>query len=445
MPEPPEFTLRTRQTLEEIEAATLSPFARRSKGSHASRCHEEPEHPYRTAFQRDRDRIIHSRAFRRLKHKRQVFLTSESDHYRTRITHTLEVAQLSRTMARVLGLNEDLVEAIALGHDLGHTPFGHLGEVILNKIMTGARLFEGQTQARNFGGFKHNFQSVRVVDVLEKNYPFTGLNLTAPVREGILKHTGLARGKVDYPDFLHDGLHFEQDIATTLESQVVAICDEIAQRTHDLEDGIRAGLVELQQVRELRIIQIIEQRAGVTDPIRQPEYVYLGLIIRGLINYLVDDAIKMTIANVAEFASRKQRLSEFDEDLVFFSDDLDPLQRELNKFIYKEIIHFSRVKWSDALAEKLLFRLFETYYQYPELLPETLLANELTLTKQELQQEENDPVNRFRNKRRFFRTVCDYVAGMTDSYAVRETERLARSHRIKIDDLRIESARGDQV
>src|SRR3990172_142241 len=152
-----QFSLRTRQQLEDFERQYLAPYAKQSYSTHNSRHFPEQEHSYRTAFQRDRDRIIHSRAFRRLKHKRQVFLTSESDHYRTRITHTLEVAQLARTMARVLGLNEDLVEAIALGHDIGHTPFGHLGETILDKIMTGKCLFKGQKKSYNFFGFKHNY------------------------------------------------------------------------------------------------------------------------------------------------------------------------------------------------------------------------------------------------------------------------------------------------
>ncbi|MFQ6116194.1 MAG: dGTP triphosphohydrolase, partial [bacterium] len=215
--------MRSRQEVEALEEKVLAPYACRSRGAHKTRRFEEPEHAYRTAFQRDRDRIVHSRAFRRLKHKRQVFLTSESDHYRTRITHTLEVSQLSRTMARALALNEDLMEAIALGHDLGHTPFGHLGEVILNEIMVGARTFAGQVQVRNSGGFKHNYQSLRVVDYLEKKYAFKGLNLTAPVREGILKHTRLKKGSFEFPNFDYEGIHFERDFATTIEGQVVAI------------------------------------------------------------------------------------------------------------------------------------------------------------------------------------------------------------------------------
>ncbi|RQV97711.1 dNTP triphosphohydrolase, partial [bacterium] len=255
-----EFKIRDRKFYEELEDKYLAPYAARSKAAHQTRIHPEKEHPYRTAFQRDRDRIVHSRSFRRLKHKQQVFLISEGDHYRTRITHTMEVSQLSRTLAKALGLNEELVEAIALGHDLGHTPFGHIGEVVLNDILSGKDNLEGVLEGKNLGGFKHNYQGVRVVDLLEKKYEFDGLNLTSPVREGILKHTRLYRARYSYPNFYYDGLHFDLDNATTLEGQVVAISDEIAQRTHDLEDGVRAGLAELEQILELDIIKIVEQK-----------------------------------------------------------------------------------------------------------------------------------------------------------------------------------------
>lgn len=441
MPYLPEFKLRTRTSLEEIERATLAPFGKSSKGSHATRLHREREHPYRTAFQRDRDRIIHSRAFRRLKHKRQVFLPSESDHYRTRLTHTLEVAQLSRTMARALGLNEDLVEAIALGHDLGHTPFGHLGEAILNKIMSGKVLFQEQTTAAEFGGFKHNYQSVRVVDEIERKYAFKGLNLTAPVREGMLKHTRLKRGQIQYDVFHYDGLRFEVDMATTLEGQVVALSDEIAQRTHDLEDGIRAGIADINKVRALKIIKKVEQRLHLTHADAADDYVFVGLVIRELINLLVDDVIKQTLKNVQDFNQRKNRMYDFDEELVHFSASVDKLQQELNKFIYREIINLSRVKWSDELGERLLFRLFEAYFRYPETLPASLLAGELKTTSKQLAHAP-DRKAALRQNATFFRAICDYIAGMTDAYAVSEARRLAQQHRIKIDDLRLESALG---
>lgn len=434
------FKKRTRKELEDLELKTLAPYAMLSRGAHSTRQIDEQEHNYRTTFQRDRDRIIHSRAFRRLKHKRQVFLITEGDHYRARMTHTLEVSQLSRTMARVLGLNEDLVEAIALGHDLGHTPFGHLGEVVLNEIMTGKRIFKGETHDQNFGGFKHNYHSLRVVDLLEKKYSFDGLNLSAPVREGILKHTRLKRGQFDFPDFCYEGLRFELDAATTLEGQVVAICDEIAQRTHDLEDGIRAGLVELKKVRKLQIVQQVEEKLKITSLASEDPRLYQGLLVKGLINLLVDDVIEFTLENISKFSKQKGRLADFDEELFRFSPKMNPLQKELNKFIYKEIIDFSRVQWSDELGEKLLYRLFESYYQDPSLLPDYLHKRYSQQTDAQIKKLSPEVLQ---EDSYYFRIICDYIAGMTDQYAIREAKRLGRLKKFQISDLNLELALGE--
>lgn len=439
------FVLRSREDLEAIEENTLAPFAKKSKDAHGTRLFEEPEHAYRTAFQRDRDRIIHSRAFRRLKHKRQVFLTFESDHYRTRITHTLEVAQLSRIMARALGLNEDLVEAIALGHDLGHTPFGHLGEVILNEIMAGTKALRGQTNIQNFGGFKHNYQSVRVVDYLEKKYAFQGLNLTAPVREGILKHTNIRQGQFDYPDFCFEGLYFDRNQATTLEGQVVAICDEIAQRTHDLEDGIRADLVELRHLRTLRVIKNTEKMLQISGLAEQDKNLYQGLLIRGLINLLVDDVIKQTLKNLSEFYDRKGRSKDFDEEIVSFSYGINPLQKDLNKFIYKEIIDYSRINWADDLGEKLIYRLFEAYYLDPKLLPAYILERYFHEMGEQFSPEvlmEENNILKMKNDSKYYRLICDHIAGMTDNFAVHEANRLSKIQKIQTFDLHLDLALG---
>lgn len=439
------FSIRSLKEMEALEEKVLAPYACKSQGAHHSRQFEEPEHGYRTAFQRDRDRIIHSRAFRRLKHKRQVFLTSESDHYRTRITHTLEVSQLSRTMARALALNEDLVEAIALGHDLGHTPFGHLGEVILNQIMVGAKTFAGQQNAKNFGGFKHNYQSLRVVDCLERKYAFEGLNLTAPAREGILKHTRLRGGTFQYPNFNYEGIHFEQDFATTLEGQVVAICDEVAQRTHDLEDGIRAGLVELQQIRGLQIVGDIEKKLRIADLLEKDSILYQGLLIRGLINLLVDDIIRMTLKNLSAYFKRRGKLQDFDEELVCFSPEINPLQKELNQFIYREIIEYSRDTWADDLGEKLLFRLFEAYLLYPDLLPDYILERYFQEKNQKFSialLSNADKTLEMQKDDQFVRSICDYIAGMTDNFAVHEAERLSSIGKIQVHDLRLDFALG---
>lgn len=434
-----DYRLRTREQIENIEQTMLAPYACQSVGAHATRRYAEPEHAYRTCFQRDRDRIIHSRAFRRLKHKRQVFLISESDHYRTRLTHTLEVAQLSRTMARALGLNEDLVEAIALGHDVGHTPFGHLGETVLDQVMRGQRPIGGTGQEADLGGFKHNYQSLRVVDLLEKKYVFPGLNLSAQVREGLIKHTRILRGRFKFPDFNYDGLRFDSDMASTLEGQVVAICDEIAQRTHDLEDGVRAGLVEWKQVAELEIVRMVARNLPPQTPGNEDD-VKVAMVVRALINYLVDDVIGETLKNIAGFERKKKRLKDFDEELVRFSNTVQPLQKQLNKFIYREIIDFSRVRWSDELGEKLLFRMFEAYCLHPELLPERVVLgaglkgktiDSITLPAQRKEYEV------------FFRHVCDYIAGMTDNYALREAQKLANRGKLAIDDLNVGLALGD--
>ncbi len=409
------FSLRTAADWQKFETQWLAPFACRSAGAHATRRVGENEHEYRTAFQRDRDRIIHSRAFRRLKHKRQVFLITEGDHFRTRLTHTLEVAQISRTMARALGLNEDLVEAIALGHDLGHTPFGHLGETVLNEILQGRDVLDGLLDASSFGGFKHNYQSLRVVDVLEQKYEVAGLNLTAPVREGILKHTRLKRGQYNYPAFDASALAFELDAATTLEGQVAAIADEVAQRTHDLEDGLRAGLVEIEAVRRLEIVTLVEERLAIANAIfpstltgkNGDHYLYRNQLINGLINLLVSDIIQQTLQQVERFAGRCKRLRFFDHELVRFSPELEPLQKSLNAFIYQHIIFVPAVQKADAQVREILRTLFKLYYQ------DRQLVSRLSLLK--ISDEKSGP-----------RQIADFIAGMTDNFVLREIERLRR-------------------
>ena len=415
------FKIRNREFFEKAEEDLLAPYATKSKVAHITRIYNEEEHPYRTAFQRDRDRIIHSRAFRRLKHKQQVFLISEGDHYRTRLTHTLEVSQLARTMAKALGLNEELVEAIALGHDLGHTPFGHVGEVVLDNILSGNDNLDGFLTGDNFGGFKHNYQSVRVVDLIEKKYRFDGLNLTSYVREGILKHTHLYREKYLYPDFNFQGLHFEIDVATTIEGQIVAICDEIAQRTHDLEDGVRAGLVELEQVRNVDIIALIEKMYGIKNLLNQDRYTYRNEIIRGLINFLVNDIISTSLKNIASFYQRKKRLDYFDEEIVRFSDQINPLQLQLNQFIYKEIIFKGRGHEINSQNKNIIRKLFQCILKNPVHLPKYIF-NRIKKVDTKQQQQFNSE-----NNVRFLRIIADHIASMTDRFAVLEFEKLNRN------------------
>jgi len=415
------FKIRDRCFYENLEEKTLAPYASKSKGANELRIHPEKDHPYRTAIQRDRDRIIHSRAFRRLKHKQQVFLISEGDHYRTRLTHTLEVAQLSRTMAKALGLNDELVEAIALGHDLGHTPFGHVGETVLNEILSGRDNLDDVLRSKNLGGFKHNYQSLRVVDKIEKKYQFEGLNLTACVREGILKHTRLLRDKYSYPDLIFDGLNFELDFATTLEGQVVAVCDEIAQRTHDLEDGIRAGLVDLEQVRNIKIVRMVENKYKIFNLLKDARYEYRNKMINGLINFFMDDVIETTLKNIEEFYRLKKRSNFFDEEIVQFSNTIDPLQLELNKFIYEEIIYINAEKDTYEKNKDLLRKLYKHFLKNPLQLPEYILKRieSVSNIKRSLWIHHNVTERDF-----FIRIVADHIAGMTDRFAMLELQKL---------------------
>jgi len=278
-----------RRCLEQDEQRRLAPWA--TPSIEAVRFGAgESEDDIRPDFQRDRDRILHSRAFRRLKHKTQVFVPHLADHPRTRLTHTLEVAQVGRTIARSLALNEDLVEAIALGHDLGHTAFGHTGETVLKEILAGevsefALLPEVVAQA---GTFKHNYHSVRVVDLLERRYDQPGLGLTDQVREGILKHTSWSEG-FDFPLPNPRGLALAD--ACHLEGQVVAVADEIAQQTHDLEDGLRAGSVGLEDVESLEIARVVIDGLGSDYSNESRAWLRQNLLIRGMINLFVTDVI----------------------------------------------------------------------------------------------------------------------------------------------------------
>lgn len=413
-----EFNLRDRIFLEALEDKNLSFVATKSASYGQTRLHAEPEHPYRTAFQRDRDRILHSRAFRRLKHKRQVFLTHFGDHYRTRLTHTLEVAQISRTMARSLGVNEDLTEAIALGHDLGHTPFGHLGEMVLHRIMSGEDNLDGLLPAScAVGGYKHNYQSVRVVDLIEKKYPWPGLNLTSAVREGLLKHTRLRRTALQYPDFNFQGLYYSLDHATTLEGQLVAVSDEIAQRTHDLEDGIRAGYVTMDDVGTLPIMQRIQERSAADPSAMTDDYLKRNQWIRTLINFLVTDVLEET----------RRRIQQLDEPTSFipslmawFSEAVHPLQEELDRFIDRRIIHVAIERHSDQQAIQMLRHLFQAYYRSPELLPAYLLQRFSGMVMNPFH---TDALPK-EEQAIFLRVICDHIAGMSDRFAELEFKRI---------------------
>jgi dGTPase len=413
----------SREHFERLEEERLAVFA--SKCARAKR----PRGPVisspgdaRTDYARDRDRIIHSRAFRRLKHKTQVFIPYEGDHFRTRLTHTIEVSQIARSVARALGLNEDLTEAVALGHDLGHTPFGHSGEYVLDRLLR-----ESHPEA---GGFKHNFQSVRVVDRLEKRYEDPGLNLTHDVREGLLKHTSWPRDfpfPLDFPE----GLRFES--GGSLEAQVVNWSDEIAQQTHDLEDGL--PLTEEEAIEELAISrQVRAARGWGSDPASRR-----SALIRGMIGVLSADLVEGSRARIErwletarietseDFYARRDGLPG---DLVAFTDPGRRLYGELREFVYRHIIHSFPVSRHDGHARRVLAGLFEAYRENPRLLPDDLLRvleRELGvrfLREVPLSQIDREVAERYRTQPGFYRTVADHIAGMTDSYCNNEYRQL---------------------
>jgi dGTPase len=350
------------------------------QGTRASRT----VHPYRTEFQRDRERIIHSRAFRRLEYKTQVFINHEGDHYRTRLTHTIEVAQISRTIARALRLNEDLAESIALAHDLGHTPFGHAGERELDQLL------------KEHGGFEHNRQSLRVVDVLEKNYSgFDGLNLTWETREGIVKHSS---------PYDHPGTElFAPQEQPSLEAQIIDLADEIAYNNHDLDDGISSGLIHIDEVTGLHIWHIARDRFGEKSP-GDVKLMVRG-IIRNIINLLVSDLLETT-----QIAARTMGVTSYDQvrsagkKIVGISAHVAEANGELKAFLRSRLYQHYKVARMTMKAQKVVRELFTIYTGHPDTLP-------------------GDYQERIRHDG-VIRTASDYIAGMTDRFALEEHNKL---------------------
>jgi dGTPase len=377
--------LFTRQKLEAIEAQVLAPYAIKSMDSQG-RAFPEDEPVYRTAFQRDRDRILHTTAFRRLEYKTQVFINFEGDYYRTRLTHTLEVTQIGRSLARALGANEDLVEAICLGHDLGHPPFGHSGEAILNKLM------------KAHGGFDHNKQSFRILTKLESRYPkWPGLNLTHEAREGIVKH----ETEYDLSDASTEG--FDPALRASLEAQIANIADELAYNAHDLDDGLRSGLLDPRQLDVLELWRMLKDSIG-WDGQHFDEQIRHRMI-RRMLGIEIDDAIQATGENLDKFnPTSTQELQRLDQNVIAHSAALGALNRDLKDFLYREMYRHYRVTRMAVKAERFITQLFETYVTEPQQLPPSVQVA--------------------REKRGLERAVTDYIAGMTDRYALEEWQRL---------------------
>jgi len=368
---------------------TLAPYASQP-GQSRGRRHAEPPAPTRTAFQRDRDRIVHSTAFRRLVYKTQVFLNHEGDLFRTRLTHSLEVAQLGRSIARSLALNEDLVEAIALAHDLGHTPFGHAGQDALDDCM------------RGHGGFEHNLQSLRVVDELEERYPdFDGLNLTFETREGILKHCSRANAqKLEEREPGGVGRRFLDRTQPGLEAQLCNLADEIAYNAHDIDDGVRSGLVTLEQVDTVPLFARFRREALAQHPhLHGRRLLYES--IRRMLSAQVYDVIDAT-----RTALQAHGIASADEarragPLVTFSAQMRQESTELKQFLLRNLYRHPRVVETTGRAKQVVRELFAAYVAEPAQMGAG-----------------------FAERPDRERAVADYIAGMTDRFAAREHERL---------------------
>jgi len=375
----------TRADLEARERLVLAPFAQKSGDTRGRRYDEEPP-LWRTHFQRDRDRVIHSRAFRRLESKTQVFLNGTGDHLRTRLTHTMEVAGITRNIARALGLNEDLAETIALAHDLGHSPFGHTGEAALNRLM------------RGHGGFEHNQHSLRIVEDLEEKYPtFPGLNLTWEVREGLVKHYTA----YDHPS-RREGFEAKH---SSLEAQVANLSDEIAYYSHDLDDGLDAGLLtEAQLRREVRVWANADRRVKRLHG-KLPDETRRYFIIRCIIDDQVSDVVNTTEARIA--AAGVQSADEVRlhaRPLVAYSPARRIQNIELRRFLYSQLYYTARVREPNDRAGRMLGELFHYYTEHPR--------------------EIGEWSRKRARKTGWPRATCDYLAGMTDRYAILDHQRI---------------------
>jgi len=429
-----EHSVRRRKELEAAEESRLSLVATRSSEAARRRRVEEDPSDIRLAFQRDRDRILHSRAFRRLKHKTQVFVPHVGDHPRTRLTHTLEVSQLARTIARALGLNEDLAEAAAMGHDLGHTAFGHTGESVLDEILRGvnADVTLPEVITSEVGAFKHNYQSLRVVDLFEWRYDQPGLNLSDQVREAILKHTNW---KVDYPFPLADRDGLFLDRPCHLEGQAVAVADEIAQQTHDLEDGLRAGSVGLETAEELTVAQRVIADIGSDRYFKDRSWIRQNSLVRGLIRLFVSDVIETSAARITRFLERhgisdhaefSRHAREVSQTTVWMSSEVEELFGELKGFIYSRIINQGPVSRQDWRARKVVTALFSAYWSEPAILPDYLLrraTEELDLPSLRdlpLKRVAATVAERYHSTPGFARLIVDHLAGMSDRFALEE-------------------------
>ncbi|HZZ08579.1 MAG TPA: deoxyguanosinetriphosphate triphosphohydrolase [Candidatus Binataceae bacterium] len=378
--------LRNREDLEELEARTLAPYAMLSRMSRGRRFPDSP-HPMRTAFQRDRDRIVHSAAFRRLEYKTQVFVNHEGDYYRTRLTHTVEAAQITRTAARALGLNSELAEAVALAHDLGHTPFGHAGERALRALM------------EPYGGFDHNAQSLRTVDWIEVRYPnFRGLNLTFEVREGIIKHSEFKLRPA--------AEEFDPSLFPCLEAQIVDLADEIAYLAHDVDDGLKSQMLTVDDLDRSRLFREAAASTHQASPQAEPGVARYQTVIR-MIDAMVTDLVNNINAELERNSIRSvDDVRRAGRALATFGPAMAPMVEELKQFMRERLYRHYRVSRMTGKAGRVLERLFETYLGEPRQMPDHVLRR-IEVDGEALA-----------------RVVADYIAGMTDRFALDEYRKL---------------------
>jgi dGTPase len=381
--------LFTREKLEQIEDQALAPYGLRSKNSRGRRLPED-EALYRTRFQRDRDRILHTSAFRRLEYKTQVFINYEGDYYRTRLTHTLEVAQIGRSIANALGANEILTETICLAHDLGHPTFGHSGEMTLAKLM------------RDSGGFDHNKQTLRILTELERRYPdFPGLNLTWEVLEGIVKH------ETEYD--VSDARDYNPELRGHLEAQIANVADELTYTAHDLDDGLRSGMITPQMLSGLALWEIITESIGWKGG--QLDDLARHRLIRRLIGIEVTDIVQNTDQRLREsLVHSVDELQRLPYNVVTFGEEPRRRNREIKDFLYNKLYRHYRVMRQSVKAERIITQLFEAYRSTPLILPFHI---QQIIPEHGLE-----------------RTVCDYIAGMTDRYAIEEHQKLFDADRL---------------
>jgi len=373
----------TRVKLEDIEDKSLAAYGIRSKNGRG-RLYPEDEPDYRTRFQRDRDRILHTTAFRRLEYKTQVFINYEGDYYRTRLTHTLEVTQIGRTVARALGANEDLVESICLAHDVGHPAFGHSGETTLARLM------------KDYGGFDHNKQSFRIVTLLERRYPeFPGLNLSWEVLEGIVKH------ETEYDRA--DASDFNPDLRGSLEAQITNSADELAYTAHDLDDGLRSGMITPAMLDGIDLWEILRSsvswHGSILDDLTRHR------IIRRLIGLEVNDLVQSTDNRLQQSGVRSvEELQKLSYNVIGNSEDMHRRNRQLKDFLFNNLYRHYRVVRMAVKAERIITGLFDYYHAEPTTLPKHVqtIIKEFGLE----------------------RTICDYIAGMTDRFAIEEYKKI---------------------